>query len=211
MNNILSEISRLGIQPAYFHVMDTNPNNLPYHNNYHLQQVIKFVLIGANYYKVSDSDRRMLAIAAIFHDYKHSGSGKNDDINIKIAIDSFIDFNLDIKKFGDFSSYFSEEECDVIIGLIKATRYPYVIEAETLLQKIIRDSDILQGIFAKDYINSVTLAIAKENGIPQDKMLNNQIQFLESTKFCTEWATNMYLQELPNAIEKINKAIEKIR
>ncbi len=210
MNNTpLFEISRLGLQPAYYYVMDTNPSNkLPYHNNYHLQQVTKFVLMGADFYKISDTDARLLAVAALFHDYNHSGSGKDDDINIRRAIESFIDFNLDVKKFGDFSSYFNEEECDIIIELIRATRYPYLSDVETMLEKIIRDSDILQGIFADDYINKIVLAIAKESNIPEDKMIGGQISFLKSTKFCTDWATNLYSKELPNTIKKIQKALE---
>jgi len=208
-NTLLSEISRLGLQPAYYYVMDTNPSSgLPYHNNYHLQQVCKFALMGADFYKLSDMDKRLLAVAAIFHDYDHSGSGKDDDINIKRAVDAFVKFNLDVKKFGEFSSYFNEEETEVIIDLIKATRYPYINNTETLLQEIIRDSDILQGIFADDYINKIVLGIAKENGIPEDKMISGQIGFLKSTKFCTDWATNMYSKELPNAIKKVEMVIE---
>jgi len=205
--NLTDKINELGISQIYNYVMETNPSSdLPYHNNFHLDQVCKFALLGADYYQLSDNDKKLLAISALFHDYNHTGSGKNDDINIENAINAFIEFNnQDIKKF---KSFLTEDESNKVIDLIKATRYPYMTDPKTLLQQILRDSDFLQGMFCEDYINKIVMAIAKENGIPPKVMLQNQSGLLNSIKFCTKWANDMHQEGLPTILSKVESALK---
>ena len=128
-----------------------------------------------------------------------TGSGKDDDINIIKAVEGFLEFNT--------NEEFVDDEEKIIINLIKATRLPYTQDCEelTIHQKILRDSDILQGVFCQNYINGVVFAIAKEANISPEKMLEGQIKFLESATFCTEWAPKIYKGALPLVIKKVEE------
>lgn len=65
----------------------------------------------------------------------------------------------------------------------------------------------MQGIFSEDYLDRIVFAIAKEAGIPKEKMPSIQIGFLKSTTFCTEWATNLYKEKLPEIIKLLENEI----
>lgn len=195
--NKLKELELIGI---YKWVIDNNGSfNLPYHNNFHLENVTLFALKGCEYYSVPSRYQVLVATAGLFHDINHSGSGKNDDLNILESVKVFLDFNADIK-------YFEDEEEKFIINLIKATRFPYTNKCEdlNLYQQILRDSDIIQGPFCQNYINGVMMAIARENNVKSiDDVIEGQIKFLNSATFCTEWATDLYKSVVDKTLEKV--------
>ena len=201
MDKLYNTIHELGIDDVYSYVMENNnAYNNPYHNNFHLEHVCLFTIEGCEYYEVLDPHKKLVLTAALFHDFNHSGGrNKNDDDNIKLAIDGFNQFN---SKF----EMFSEEECNVITNLIKSTRYPYVSECSSLFEKILRDSDILQGPFCQNYINGIVNGLAKEIGIPLLSMLKGQVDFLKNSKFCTEWATKKFESILPSVLKKVEIA-----
>lgn len=200
MTELYTQITELGLKEIYYYVMVNNKSsNLPYHNNFHLEHVCLFALKGCKHYSVDNQYRKLIATAALFHDMNHSGSGKNDDDNILLSVEAFLKFNTDNYEF-------IEEEQKIIINLIKATRYPYTKECGelTLYEKILRDSDVLQGPFCQNYINGVVFGIAKEANIPLNKMIEGQEGFLTSMVFCTDWANTLYKEVLPSTLEKIN-------
>ena len=202
--DLKSKLENLGLTYIYDYVMEHNPSKgLPYHSNYHLEQVTKFALIGSEYYKFPIPNQRLVAVAALFHDFDHSGSGKEDNINIMRACKGFIDFN----NFENKEKFEDEEEM-TILNMIKETRFPYLKDGSGLniMEQVLRDSDILQGVFSEDYINRIVLGIAQEANLTPEKMLAGQAGFLNSAKFCTEWATELYKVGLPSALEKVEKA-----
>ena len=202
MKELYNKIKLLNIESVYNYVMENNKSfNLPYHNNFHLENVTLFTIRGCEANDIPNPNVRLAAVAALFHDMNHTGSGKNDDVNILESVKAFLDFNSSFELFED-------EEQETIISLIKATRYPYLKECVDLsiLQKIIRDSDVLQGPFCQNYINGVVFGIARENNIPLKSMLDGQVKFLSSMVFCTEWANKLYQEVLQETIEKVDSA-----
>jgi hypothetical protein len=200
MIELYSEIEKLSIGDVYDYVMENNKSYaLPYHNNTHIENVTLFVLKGCEYYSIKDSYKRLMLVATLFHDVDHTGSGKDDDKNILNSIKSFLDFNED--------SRFVDEEEKFIIELIKATRYPYLQECSSLneYQQIIRDADVIQGLYSNNYINSVVYAIARESNISLSEMISKQVDYLSNSKFCTEWATNLYQSKVEEVLMKVNK------
>lgn len=84
MKELQKYITDLRLEKFLDYVIDNNESyNNPYHNNYHLQQVCLFALRGCDYYKMDNQNKRLVAVAALFHDFNHTGSGKDDDKNIK--------------------------------------------------------------------------------------------------------------------------------
>jgi hypothetical protein len=118
----------------------TNPSNhLPYHNLYHTMCMVINCDEGARYHRLSEHDRRMLALAALFHDYDHSGGSLKDEENIDRALkgltkavntyDPLVRAQLDLPQ---------------VYSLIKITKYPYDAEPVTIGEMIIRDADLMQ-------------------------------------------------------------------
>lgn len=207
MQELYSTLKSLELGKAYNYVMENNPSSgLPYHNSFHIEHVCLFAMKGAEFYKIPNQNKKLLATAALFHDFDHSGSGKNDDENILRAVKGFIEYN-------STDDYFTEEEVRLITSLIKATRYPYIQECVDLtnMEKILRDSDVLQGLFCQNYINGVVFAIAKEANIPYKSMLDGQVSFIKSTNFCTDWATDKAKEVIPEIIEKVNTVKEMFK
>jgi hypothetical protein len=226
MEFLYKKIKELGLENIYTYVMDKNPSKYaPYHNNFHLENVCKFSLMNAEENNVDIRSQKILATAALFHDFDHSaGLEKDDSVNIErvegfkkyIAIDNFA---------------FDVFEYNIILKLIKATRYPYLTESVELtfnsedfskkyadmimrnppsleIGKMLRDADILQGLYCQNYINGVTRAIATEAGIPYENMLKGQINFIKNTKYLTEWAVKKANDRIPYVLIIVENAIE---
>jgi hypothetical protein len=203
MIELYKKIKDLELTDVYKYIMKNNNSyNLPYHNNFHLEHVSLFVIKGCEYFNIEKSYQKLMIVASLFHDFNHTGSGKDDDVNILKAVEGFLEYNNEYEKF-------IEDEVKFITELIKSTRYPYlkVCEDLNIYQQIIRDSDILQGPFCQNYLNGVVFAIAKEANIDLEKMLSGQKEFLKNTTFCTDWANELYKNVLPEVIKKIDEII----
>ena len=203
--NLKERIEHLGLSETFDWVMENNTSkNLPYHNNYHLQMVCETALKGCDaYHTAFDYEvKKLVAVAALFHDMNHTGS--NDDENIQIAVESFENYN---KEF----NLFSQDNENFIIELIKSTRYPYEKTPYdlTLAQNILRDSDILQGHFTDDYLKRTVFALREEGVIKTNKMvsLENQIKFLGSLKFGTHWANQLHEENYQRLVDIINEEL----
>lgn len=117
-----------------------------------------------------------------------------------MAIQGYLDFNSEY-------NLFSEEESEIIIALIKETRFPHIKHSDdlTLIQNILRDSDTLQGFFHEDYIHGVVEPIGMESGLSLDQMMKGQDKFLSSLDFGTEWAINKFNRVKPLIIKKVKE------
>jgi hypothetical protein len=205
----IERLKKLGVYDTYEWVMKNNQSkDLPYHSNYHLKMVAETALKGCDAYHTAFDDKvkKLVVSAALFHDFNHTGSGVDDDENIKIAIESFENYN---KEF----NIFSKDDENFIIELIKSTRYPYEKTSYdlTLAQNILRDSDILQGHFTDDYLKRTVFALQKEGYSNKDKVvaLEGQIKFLESLKFGTHWANQLHEENYQRLVDIVNNEIER--
>lgn len=169
-------------------------NNNPYHNIYHITTMVKNLYFIANDEGIDDKIIRLIIIAGLFHDFNHSGGKfKDDSDNVKIAIEAFKKYSKENDKDNQF-----------IINLITITKYPYEkTDNLTLYEKIMRDAVLLQ--FTDDnFIQEILFGLNKEmnkSDILTVDLLNNQIKFINGSKFYTEYA-NL------KAMRKINYRVE---
>jgi hypothetical protein len=211
MKNLYKTIKKLDLGIVYNYVMSNNTGNInPYHNNFHLESVAKTALeLCEKYYgndtgikklPINDDVIRLVITAALFHDMNHTGSGKDDSINITIAKNCFYDFVL------SNPDMFSASETFIIYDLIDATLYPYIIDNNNLnlLQKIIRDSDILQGMLCQNYIQGVVRALSLEIGISFEQMISGQESFLRNTIFALDYSNAKKTVIIENIINNVN-------
>lgn len=181
------------LKDVFKYVLENNKGfDNPYHNNQHLLNVFNNVMNMASYYELPKNDKLELGLAALFHDFNHSGGKLKDDENIEIAI----------KGLKDFSE--AQNDIDSIIDLISYTEFPHKEKPTTIQQQILVDSDLI-GIFQlDDWFNGIIIALSKEYGNTIDKQIDDQIKFMESLELNTEYGK--LLQE-----NKSQKIISELR
>lgn len=73
------------------YITENNDTENYYHNNKHMLDVFNNSMMLFDQYKkeyeLKTLDKICLGLAALFHDYKHSGGKLKDDENIEIALD----------------------------------------------------------------------------------------------------------------------------
>jgi hypothetical protein len=183
----------------YFKVVFLHARNLdhPYHNFRHLFHMLWLCYNACGYYAAAMTPRQMrnLLIAALFHDFDHSGRAGNDDLNILIAI----------RGLRKYLAPEDEVSFEAICDIIRPTEYPYKVAADTLLlpAQILRDADVSQA-FSTAWIQQVIFGLAKEWGLSPIKVIEMQEPFLANLTFTTEWAKGMFNHEV--IAEKIAEA-----
>lgn len=169
----------------------------PYHNLNHNITVTVF----SNYIGVREGlpkkEMVELLLAAIFHDFNHSGGEKKDTENIKAAKKGVKDF---LKETG-----ISDIDIDNVFNIIDATEYPYVIPNDKLStqQKIIRDADLCQ-LFENQRLQMNYLGLGKESNTDMGTQIKNQDKFISTIKFNTKAAKDLFSKNQRVIKEELN-------
>lgn len=184
---------------AYFRILWKHAQNLnnPYHNFRHICHVLFLCHQACVHYsdELTLRKRRILLIAAIFHDFDHTGVAGPDRVNIEAAL-------LALKRhiLPEDAEHYGEIE-----RLIQATEYPYSIETKnlSLSGKIIRDADMGQA-FSVAWIQQVIFGLAAEWGRTPLEVVAMQGPFHEKLRFSTAWGREMFPDSVVKA--KIEEA-----
>ena len=177
----------------YLKVVFEAPNvHNGYHGFRHMTHVTWVVYMACVYYKDRLTERQMrnLLIAALFHDYDHTGVKGPDAVNIARAIAA-----LWIHILPEDVLYIHE-----ITAIMEVTMYPHEGDAEnfTLEQRIMRDADMSQA-FEPAWIGEIVFGYGSELGIPPVQMLQNQLAFLEDLHFLTSFGEEKYGEQAISA------------
>lgn len=200
--------ARFGVTPAFDHVRDFNPsNNLPYHNWYHACCMVEKVVEGANYHNLPYRSIRHLILAALFHDFAHSGGKQTDTSNITKAISAVNQFEYNWSRTPDKDSIDLRE----VKQLIYVTEYPYVLDPVCIEQKIIRDADLMQGLRStwKEMIIDglrIEMSIRLGKELTQEDMCLGQVKFLKNVKAYSGWGEHIMFES--RGIEKTLAELE---
>ncbi|MDP1690286.1 MAG: hypothetical protein Q8L52_03760 [bacterium] len=171
----------------YFQILFHHAQNVkhPYHNFRHVSHVLWLCYKACLFYRdvLTAREMRNLLIAALFHDFDHSGQFGNDDLNIERAIRSLRNYILQVDR------PFLEK----IAELIHATEYPYVVPLEklTLCGKILCDADMSQALSVA-WIQQVIFGLSAEWNKKPIEVLKIQKPFLMGLTFHTVWAHHQF-------------------
>jgi len=185
----------------YFQAVFNHAQNLrhPYHNFRHMLHVTWLCHQACEFYnsELTKRQKRDLLIAALFHDFDHSGMMGEDDLNIARALRA-----LDRHIIGEDRLYRSE-----IAAIIRATEYPYKVPSTELplSAQIIRDADLSQA-FGVAWIQQVVFGLASEWGKDPLDVLRMQGRFHGGLQLQTEWARQLFPREAID--EKVQEARE---
>ena len=188
-------------QYVFFHAENLR---LPYHNFRHTTFVLAMCHMISGQYSGQLTKRaiRNLLIAALFHDYNHTGILVDDRINIELAI----------KGLGTCLLPGDEDYQDDIFGIIRITEYTNdtMLTDISLTQAIIRDADVLQA-FSSDWIQEIILNLSEEQKESPIGMLRLQIAYLEGLRFHTDWAKETYPKSAIEAkVSEVRELLELV-
>jgi len=189
----------------YLQVYFSEARNLcnGYHNFRHTCHILWLCHSACYFYRLeermSKRDMRNLLIAAIFHDFNHTGVVGPDEKNISLALEALRKFILPE----------DEEYLEEITRILKGTEYPYKVPTEKmdLLVQIIREADTSQCLTVA-WIQQVVFGFSTEWKKTPLEVLKMQEPFLSSLKFNTTWGKSMFPSSLVK--EKIREVRELI-
>ncbi|MHB8519950.1 MAG: HD domain-containing protein [Limisphaerales bacterium] len=188
----------------YFRSVFKYARNLryPYHNFRHMFHVLWLCYQACCFYnkKLTPREMRNLLIAAMFHDFDHSGLMGDDDLNILKAVRGLERHLLEEDK----------AHLRDITGLIHTTEYPYktVPEQLGLSAQIIRDADLSQALTV-GWVQQVIFGLATEWSLKPIDVLKMQGPFMSGLKFSTEWGKRMFPKsDIARKVKETNEFLE---
>ncbi len=186
---------------AKTYILENNIVENDYHNNEHMINVFNNAMMLFDYYKdefgLTPYDKLILGLAALFHDFNHSGGKLKDDENIEIALS-------ELKKYLDATN--NSHLYKVVEKIIIATEFPHKDIHLGILQKIIRDADTMGGI-SKDWV-SIVKSLAKEYNKTLEEFIPTQIKFLDTVKFNTDYCNELLKNNKDEIIEKLGEMLK---
>jgi hypothetical protein len=184
---------RLGISHYLDYFLKHNYSTAEYHSIYHGICVALNAYEGAQHEKLSNSQTKSLVLASIFHDYDHSGGTLPDTGNIIRAIRGLTEAAYHDKTFG---MELTIEEFTQTIQILGITKYPYEKTPESLMEKIIRDADLMQAyendlVVLKNQYDGLHIEI--ERSVPtkftREEFAKGQRSWLDSNvTWYSQWA-----------------------
>ncbi len=182
----------------YFKILFQEATNRyhPYHNFRHMLHVTWEAYDGCIYHKLSPREFRNVLVAAMFHDFNHSGcSAGSDDLEILHSIHAF-------EKYMD---PIDTEYAGIIISHIKATEYPYVVQEEELSigSRILRDADMSQ-VFSGAWIQQILFGLSLEMRVSPEDFLKKQEMFVKRiVEFHSEWGEEKFGDQVPAKVQEV--------
>ena len=185
---------------CYYHNLVLKAPNAygPYHNPRHMFHVPWEAYEGAMLMGLNRRDVRSVLIAGFMHDFDHTCTRNDDDVNIERAIRALDRYALEEDK----PFLFDIRSC------IQATRYPYKdVGKLTLMQGLLRDADQSQT-FSPVWIQSTLYGLGSELGMSYLEMLKLQRPFLEKLKFETLWGIHKFEPQIPERLRYVDEMLE---
>ena len=214
MNELLESVKticiNIGIEKQLHFVLNKNPsNNLPYHNLLHTLSMVDSCFKAASFYNLPLISIRQLCVAALFHDYDHSGGKLPDSENIKAAIAGF---NIQNSMVGH-PNYI--EFATTVPRFISVTEYPYVVVPHCIEEKILRDCDLL-SIMYDDWYERVVIGLGQEmcvkagRVITEREMIEGQLEFLSKVTMFTDWGKQKFQFHYHRVFGDLEAKLEKL-
>lgn len=127
----------LGFEKEWTYFLNYNKAaSLQYHNRYHSCWMVAKCFDMAEQMEIGGEDLKALVLAALFHDFNHSGGIVSDHVNVANAVQGLLNAT-EVTRSDPFLSK--------VIRTLSVTQFPFVRKPETLAEQVIRDADILQG------------------------------------------------------------------
>jgi HD superfamily phosphodiesterase len=172
------------------------PEGIVYHNLSHTIDVVEAAKEIGSAEELNDNEMEMLQIAAWFHDTGLTKSYLNHEEKSVEICRSFLN-----------KHNYPPEKIDPILNIIKATELPH--SPTSLIEKIICDADILhigrKGFSAKTIMLRIEWEKMNFRIFSDEEWLAENINFLQSTNFHTDYAQQKYGTRKLKNLEKLKQ------
>ncbi|RMF21423.1 MAG: HD domain-containing protein [Bacteroidetes bacterium] len=194
------------LQKAEQHVRELLEKGLTpdhkYHNVAHTLNVRKAARLLAEHYKLSEEEKEILELAALFHDtgFTRSYQG-HEDISKELA-----------RQFLEGEGY-PPERIQKVLDCIEVTKLG--VEPRTLPQKILKDADF-NNFENGDYLQKSEdlrheWKVFCRREMSDREWLENSLEFWESHQFHTEEAESLFGDDKKQNLKALKKKIKKAK
>jgi 5'-deoxynucleotidase YfbR-like HD superfamily hydrolase len=194
----LNRLTQLDLYDLWLYVSENNPSEgAPYHNTSHM---LYMAWLADEFFQAHSSEaqstcnERAMIVAALFHDFDHSGGNEPDSVNIDRAVAAW---HTAYEKLQP--KYMDPRLVEMFI---RVTQYPYVGEAKTLEAKCLRDADLLYTtvmgnphIVLRDLKAELEIQLKKE--ITKEEAAESYKEFIRKAELNTEIGKIIRLQCFP--------------
>lgn len=171
-------LDEFGLAQTHMNALKLYNAHQPYHNWHHCAVVALSAIEAARESHVPESKQRLLLLAALYHDYDHTGEPQKADIlNIVRAV-SGSQFWLGVKE-----PSLSRAEKNEIVNIIAATEATHSHKPRSALESIIIDADVLATTGSDR--EQWWAALSEEQGVEINA--ENTVMFLRSQNFHSLW------------------------
>lgn len=178
-------VGKHGLQAVHSYLSLYNKSaSLPYHNSDHILTVTKYCGRLAGMHTAPVESEKALIVAAMFHDFNHSGGVKTDVHNVAEAVRVMEGF------FSIHPHLLTADEQLIAVQCVQCTVFPFTVVPELEVQKIIRDADLLQSTEA-DFERilgdglRMEISVARGKQTSKKQFAQGQSDFLNSVTMYT--------------------------
>lgn len=213
----LLTLHRLELTKVWDWVQENNPTgNLPYHNNQHMFHVAR---LAHQCYTTSefsnDVCKQLVIVAALMHDFDHSGGECSDAINIENAINGFRKLVSELSPSYDRNSWINRFESQQSIeSLIRSTVFPNPSACNNTMEAALRDADMLYSLTENTgeiIIDGLRkeAEVAKGHAITREEMLEQQRSFLPSVTLHTMLGKFLWKNHVDHVLAAQQRYVEQ--
>lgn len=182
------------------HFRENISDNYVYHDVQHSKYVAEAAAKIADGYELTDKEREILQLAALFHDTGYDQGAKgHEERSCRYAANFLQQFD------------YSREDLDLVHQCIMATRWPH--EPEGLLQEIICDADLshLGNEWYWDRCGKVRQELLLTQGkvLSEQEWVDFELQFITNHHYHTEVARELFNKQKEKHIRQLFK--QKLR
>ena len=178
-------------------IVSLNMANLPYHNSEHALNVYRATQMYAIKVNLSITERFLLGIAALFHDYIYVIDAKDNEENSAFQAGIFMK-----------EKNFPKQHIEIVKSLILATKYPPHPESE--MEKLMCDSDL-------DHLGTDECFKHSEKLKEEMKWTNNfewlmfEKEFMKKHQYHSDIAKKLRNEKKAENLEFIESRIEELK
>jgi hypothetical protein len=202
LQTMVDELARVVVEFIY----TKNSSKAAYHSNERMLAVTNTTRLILDVEGATDDEIITGTLAALFHDFDHTGGEEADSVNIRKATTALL---VHRKLLVHVFPWITSKHIVDALKAIECTEYPFVHEPSCLVQKALRDADALYPAMVGDpeiIIHKLRqeLAVPRNKLITYEDMIEMQHKFSNTIKLFTDTGTFLWNKKQIRYLDSIS-------